>query len=75
MQINAKKLEAAGYTVDIDPKRGIVSIYATDPVRLDWSCMEDQWNDADIAPFAKDCGLDAFYMEVEMHQIMEICRG
>lgn len=74
MRISIEKLEAAGYQVDMDIKRGIMEIHPENPLQLDWSFMREQFKSAGIDEFAADCGMDAFHIEVEMHQILKACR-
>lgn len=75
MQISIKRLNEAGFRADFDTKRQTLSIYPERPVEIDWDAMRDQWRDIGLTPYAVDAGLEAFHTEVEMHQIMQACRG
>lgn len=74
MLISAKALEAHGFIVEIDSKRGNISIYPQNPLRLDWTPMEEQFDSLDLSGYDRETALDEFHRAVETAQIMRVVK-
>lgn len=74
MLISFKALQAHGFTVDVDAKRETVCIYPQNPLRLDWTPMEEQFDSLELSGYERETALDEFCRTVEAAQIMRVIK-